>query len=144
MTRTQWRTSTVSPFVSFFFLSFFLFFFFSCFCFLSFFLSFFLLLFLFSFFLSFFLFSPSSFFSFQLYCPTRISPMGNLGCIPGESQLGQSRYPAYDTCWVCLCFYNPPNSDMDYRIFSVRTDVSACDSTRGCADNVTDSALKVD
>ena len=70
--------------------------------------------------------------------------MGNLGCIPGESQLGQSRYPAYDTCWVCLCFYNPPNSDMDYRIFNVRTDVNACDCARGCTDTVRESALNVD
>ena len=22
-------------------------------------------------------------------------------------------------CWVCLCFHNPPNSDMDYTIFHV-------------------------
>ena len=33
---------------------------------------------------------------------------------------------------------------MDYRIFNVRTDVNACDSTRGCTDTVTESALKVD
>ena len=26
----------------------------------------------------------------QLYCPNRISPMGNSGCLPGESQLRQS------------------------------------------------------
>ena len=33
---------------------------------------------------------------------------------------------------------------MDDGIFSVRTDVNACDCTRGCADNVGESALKVD
>ena len=30
------------------------------------------------------------------------------------------------------CFRNPPNSDMDYRIFNMRTSVDACDCTRGC------------
>ena len=25
------------------------------------------------------------------------------------------------TCWVCSCFRKPPNSDMDYRTFNVRT-----------------------
>ena len=33
---------------------------------------------------------------------------------------------------------------MDYGIFNVRTDVNACDCTRGCTDTVRDSALKVD
>ena len=33
---------------------------------------------------------------------------------------------------------------MDCRIFNVRTDVNACDCTRGCADTVRESALKVD
>ena len=33
---------------------------------------------------------------------------------------------------------------MDYRISNVRTDVNACDSTRGCTDTVEESALKVD
>ena len=33
---------------------------------------------------------------------------------------------------------------MDYRIFNVRTDVNACDCTRGCTDTVRESALKVD
>ncbi|KAK7098846.1 hypothetical protein V1264_003070 [Littorina saxatilis] len=32
------------------------------------------------------------------------------------------------------CFYNPPNSDMDYRIFFVRTWSCACVYTRGCSD----------
>ena len=27
--------------------------------------------------------------------------------------------------WICLCCHNAPNSDMDYRIFNVRTDVNA-------------------
>ena len=33
---------------------------------------------------------------------------------------------------------------MDYRIFNVRTDVNACDRTRGCPDTERESALKVD
>ena len=33
---------------------------------------------------------------------------------------------------------------MDHRIFIVRTDVDACDCTRGCTDTVRESALKVD
>ena len=41
---------------------------------------------------------------------------------------------AYGACWVCLCCHNPPNSDMDYRIFIVRTHVNACDCTWGCPD----------
>ena len=36
-------------------------------------------------------------------------------------------FVAYGACWVCLCCHNPPNSDMDYRIFNVRTNVKACD-----------------
>ena len=33
---------------------------------------------------------------------------------------------------------------MDYRIFNVRTDVNACDCTRGCTDTERESALKVE
>ena len=33
---------------------------------------------------------------------------------------------------------------MDYRIFNVRTNVNACDCTRGCKDAARESALKVD
>ncbi|KAK7107859.1 hypothetical protein V1264_015701 [Littorina saxatilis] len=39
-----------------------------------------------------------------------------------------------EACWVFSCFYNPPNSDMDYRIFFVRTWSCACVYTRGCSD----------
>ena len=35
-------------------------------------------------------------------------------------------------------------ADMDYRILNERTDVNACDCTRGCTDTVRESALKVD
>ena len=33
---------------------------------------------------------------------------------------------------------------MDDDIFNVRTDINACDCTRGCRDTVEESALKVD
>ena len=42
-----------------------------------------------------------------------------------------------------MCCHNPPNSDTDYRIFIVCTDVNACDCTRRCTDTVRESALKV-
>ena len=42
------------------------------------------------------------------------------------------------------CFHNPPNSDMDYGIFNVHTDVNACDCTRGCTDTVRESPMHVD
>ena len=52
-----------------------------------------------------------------------ISPIGNSGCLPpAESQLRQSRATqTYGACWVVYCFHNPPNPDMDYRVFNVRT-----------------------
>ena len=43
-------------------------------------------------------------------------------------------FVAYGACWVCLWCHNPPNFDMDYRLFIVRTDVNVCDCTRGCTD----------
>ena len=65
---------------------------------------------------------------------------------PRESQLQQSRatQPTYSACWVFQCFHNPSNSDMDYRILNVHTDVNACDCTLGCTDHVREFALKVD
>ena len=53
-------------------------------------------------------------------------------CCPKESHLQQSRSRAtqpftnYSACWVFICFHNPPNSDMDYRIFNVRTCLFLC------------------
>ena len=37
--------------------------------------------------------------------------------------LGQphSIYGGTSTCWLFLCFHNPPNSDIDYWIFNMRT-----------------------
>ena len=80
-----------------------------------------------------------------MYRLTRIYPTENSGCFPrGKPAVTESRYPAYGACWICRCFHNPPNFDMDYRIFDVRTDVNACGCTRGCTDTVRESALKVD
>ena len=49
--------------------------------------------------------------------------------------------------YVLWC-HNQPNSDTDYGIFNVRTDVNACDCTRreggGVRTHVRESALKVD
>ena len=57
---------------------------------------------------------------------------------PGESQLRQSR--ATQPCVHAECFsIFIINSGITYGIFSVRTDVNACD-----ADTVRQSALKVD
>ena len=52
----------------------------------------------------------------------------------GKPASTESRYPTYCACWVFYCLHNPPNSDMDYRIFNVHTDVNACDYTLGCTD----------
>ena len=62
----------------------------------------------------------------------------------GKPAASESRYPTYDARWVFYSFHNPPNSGMDYGIFNVRTDVNACDCTRGCKDTIEESALKVD
>ena len=69
-----------------------------------------------------------------LFMNNCIVPMGFLPreirvASPGESQLGQSRYPTCGACWMFQCFRNPWNSDMDYGIFNVCTDVNACDCT---------------
>ena len=64
--------------------------------------------------------------------------------LPGESQLRQSRATQPTVHTGCLIIHNPLNSDMDYGIFNVRTDVNACDCTLGCTDTLRDSALKVD
>ena len=85
------------------------------------------------------------FYFLQPYCPNGISSMGNSGCFPrGKLAATESRYPTYDACWVFKCFHNPPNFDMDYRIFNVHTDVNARNCTRGCTDTVRESALKDD
>ena len=41
------------------------------------------------------------FYLWQLYCPNRISPIGNSGCLPrGKPATTESRYPTYGACWV--------------------------------------------
>ena len=81
----------------------------------------------------------------QLYCPNWTSPMGNSGCFSrGKPVATESRYPTYGACRVFWCFDNPPNSDMDYGIFNMRTYVNAYNCTKGCTDIVRESKLKVD
>ena len=75
----------------------------------------------------FLLFKNYSFIFKQLYCPNGIPPMGNLGCtciLQGKQVATESHYLTYGACWVFYCFYNPPNSDMDYKIFNMRTNVT--------------------
>ena len=64
---------------------------------------------------------------------------------PGESQLWQS-HATQPTMHARSFqhFHNPLNSDMDYRIFYVHTDVNACDCTWGCVDIGRVSAQKVE
>ena len=84
-----------------------------------------------------------SFFLFFYNCivPFGITPMGILSCPPqGKPAATESCYPTYGVCWVFQCFHNPPNSDTDMGIFNMRTDVNACDCTRGCTDTIRESA----
>ena len=76
-----------------------------------------------------------------------------LGCLPWEilsfvprekPAATESRYSTYGAYWVFQCFHNPSISDMDYRIFNVRTDINACGCTRGWTGTVRESAVKVD
>ena len=53
-------------------------------------------------------------------------------------------FVAYGARWVCLCYYNPLNSEMDHKIFTVRRDVKSCDCTSECTDTEIESALKID
>ena len=81
----------------------------------------------------------------QLCCPIGVAPMEKSSCLPwGKPAPTESRYTTYGAYWMFKCFHNPPNSDLDYGIFNVRTDVNACDCVRGCTDTVRESALKVD
>ena len=69
---------------------------------------------------------------------------GKLGMFfPGESQLRHSRATEPTVCAECFSVSIIHQTDMDYMVFSVRTDVNACDRTRGCTDTVRESALKV-
>ena len=69
-----------------------------------------------------------------VFCLTVLShwdfSMGNLGCFPwGKPAATESRYPIYGACWVFLCFHNPSNSDMDYWICHMHSDITAWDCT---------------
>ena len=63
---------------------------------------------------------------------------------PGKAICDRMTLPTPSACWVFLCFHNWTDSDMDYRIFNVRTDVNIWSCTQGCTDTVRESALKVD
>ena len=76
---------------------------------------------------------PMGFFPWEIELPS-----------PGKPAATESRYPSYGACWAFWCLHNPPNSDMDYGIFNVRTDVNACDCAWGCTDTLRESALKAD
>ena len=63
-------------------------------------------------------------FLFSFYFIRLIIPFGKFG----PSYLGKTKAAARAAlpsptcaCWVFSCFRNPPNSDMDYMIFNVRT-----------------------
>lgn len=43
---------------------------------------------------------------------------GKLGS-RGKRATIESRYPTYDTCWVCQCFHIQANSDMSYSMFTM-------------------------
>ena len=62
--------------------------------------------------------------------------MGNSGCFAqGKPAATESHCPIYGACWVFACFHNPPSFNMDHRMFNMRTDVNACDCTRGGGGN---------
>ena len=73
----------------------------------------------------------------QLYCPDGISSTGNSGRFPSrKSAATKSRYPSLRCMLGVSVLHKPTISDMYYRIFNARTDVNACDCTRGCTDTV--------
>ena len=78
------------------------------------------------------------FFGFIFLFNHCIVPMGFL---PREIQLRQSlaAHPRVHAVFFFFFFW-----DIDYGIFNVRTDITACDCTRGCTDSMRESALKVD
>ena len=53
---------------------------------------------------------------------------------PRESKLQQLHYPTYGACWVLWCFHNPLNSDFDYGIFNVLTDINPWNCIQECTD----------
>ena len=59
----------------------------------------------------------------------RIFPMGKSGCLPWGKPAATVALPNLLCMLGVLVFHAPPNSDMDYGIFNVRTYVNACDCT---------------
>ena len=49
---------------------------------------------------------------------------------PGKASCDRVALPNLRCMLDVLVFPHSPNSDMDYGIFNVRTDINACDSTR--------------
>ena len=76
--------------------------------------------------------------------PMGFLPWEILVAFPGKASCDWVTLPNPQCMLGVLLFPNPLNSDMDYGIFNVHTDVNACDCTWGCTDTVRVSALKVD
>ena len=56
--------------------------------------------------------------------------MGNSGSFPRRKPAAtESRFPTYGACMMGVG--DPPDSDVDYRMFNVRTDINAYGCTRG-------------
>ena len=72
--------------------------------------------------------------------------MGNSGCFPWEKPAAtESRYSTYGVRWVCFCFHNAPNSDMDYRIFLTCAQMSMHAIAHwGVRTQIRESTLEVD
>ena len=71
----------------------------------------------------------------QLYGSNGIFPWEIRVAFPGESQLRQRRATQPTVHAGCFSVsIIPLRSDMDCRIFNVRTEVNACNCTRGCTD----------
>ena len=72
-----------------------------------------------------------SFFCFLLHF---INPLWEIrAALTGYGYISRksSAIPTYTiACWICSCFRNPLNSDMDYRIFNVRTRGHSCACVR--------------
>ena len=84
-------------------------------------------------------------FILQLYCPIGISPMGNLACFPGESQLRQSRATHPMRMLGVLVF--PKSTELLTRTTGSLTCTQMlmhAISHRGVRTHVRESALKVD
>ena len=69
---------------------------------------------------------------FNCVCPMGISPMGNSGCfLLGKPAVTQSHYQPTVHAGCFSVSIIKSNSDMDYRIFNISTDVNACNCTWG-------------